>query len=67
MQQKLVYYEHTFDVEAAYARERQLKGWRGSKKDALVSSMNPEWLDLLEEYCATEKGSMPTAVKRPAK
>ena len=47
---KLVYYEVTTDVEAAIAREKQLKGWRREKKNALVESMNPTWKDLSEEW-----------------
>ena len=47
---KLVYYEDTEDVKAAIAREKQLKGWLRSKKNALVESTNPEWRDLSEEW-----------------
>lgn len=43
---KLVYYEETSDVGAAISREKQLKGWRRSKKTNLIESMNPGWLDL---------------------
>ncbi|MBQ7802088.1 MAG: GIY-YIG nuclease family protein [Oscillospiraceae bacterium] len=43
---KLVYYEHTNDVYSAISREKQLKGWRRSKKDALITKMNPDWHDL---------------------
>ncbi len=43
---KLVFYETTTDVEAAIAREKQLKAWRRSKKVTLVESDNPEWKDL---------------------
>ena len=43
---KLVYFEQTQDVRSALEREKQLKGWRRSKKNALVTSMNPEWKDL---------------------
>ena len=43
---KLVYFEETSDVRVALEREKQLKGWRRSKKNALVESMNPEWKDL---------------------
>lgn len=43
---KLVYVEHTQDVQEALARERQLKGWRREKKNALVAAVNPEWKDL---------------------
>jgi putative endonuclease len=44
---KLVYYEHTHDVNAAIAREKELKDWRREKKNALVESMNPKWKDLM--------------------
>jgi len=43
---KLVYFEETSDVNAALEREKQLKGWRRSKKNALVETMNPKWVDL---------------------
>lgn len=43
---KLVYYEETTDIKSAIAREKQLKGWRRSKKDALVVTMNENWEDL---------------------
>ena len=42
----VVFYETTSDVEAAIAREKQLKGWRRSKKIALIESANPGWNDL---------------------
>lgn len=42
----LVYYETTSDVGSAISREKQLKGWRRSKKLALVESLNAEWKDL---------------------
>ena len=43
---KLVYFEQTTDVRAALEREKRLKGWRRSKKNALIETMNPEWKDL---------------------
>ena len=43
---KLVYYECTTDVKAALEREKQIKGWRRAKKNALVETMNPNWEDL---------------------
>ena len=46
---KLVFSEETSDVLAAIAREKQIKGWRRSKKVALIESINPHWVDLLEE------------------
>lgn len=43
---KLVWFEHTGNVEAAIAREKQIKGWLRSKKNALIEEFNPEWVDL---------------------
>ena len=43
---KLVYCEEFGDIGEAIAREKELKGWRRSKKDALIRSMNPDWCDL---------------------
>ena len=40
---KLVYFEQTTDIRAALEREKQLKGSRCSKKNALIEAMNPEW------------------------
>ncbi len=44
------YYEQTSDVESAIAREKEIKGWRRSKKVALVESLNPLWKDLSLEW-----------------
>ncbi len=46
----LVYYETASDVQAAIAREKQLKSWRRSKKIALIESSNPQWKDLSLEW-----------------
>ncbi|MBI2233513.1 MAG: GIY-YIG nuclease family protein [Micavibrio aeruginosavorus] len=45
---KLVYFEHTFDVNSAIAREKQIKGWIRARKNALVAATNPEWNDLYD-------------------
>ncbi len=47
---KLVYYEWFEDINAAIAREKQIKGWLRAKKIALIESKNPEWKDLSEEW-----------------
>jgi len=47
--QKLVYYEVSCDVNAAIAREKQIKSGSRQKKIDLVNSINPEWKDLSEE------------------
>ena len=43
---RLVYYEPHASVEATIGREKQIKGWNRRRKDALVASMNPGWVDL---------------------
>ena len=46
---KLVYYEHTSDAYSAISREKQRKRWVHTKKNALISQMNPQWIDLSAE------------------
>ncbi len=46
----LAYYEQTSDIASAIAREKQIKGWRRSKKVELIESMNPRWKDLALEW-----------------
>ena len=43
---RLVYYEQCGDVLSAIAREKEIKGWRRSKKNDLVETLNPVWIDL---------------------
>jgi len=38
----LVYYEEFRSINNAIQREKELKGWRRSKKDALIQSKNPQ-------------------------
>ena len=47
---RLVYFEEYTHVLSAIAREKQLKGWRRSKKITLIEKMNPHWLDLAEHW-----------------
>jgi len=51
---KLVYYEHGNDVNAAIAREKEIKKWRREKKNNLVETMNPTWKDLSLEWNADQ-------------
>ena len=46
---KLVYYETFGLIDEAIARENEIKGWRRSKKVALIGAMNPKWHDLAGE------------------
>ena len=45
---RLVYYETFDNILKAISREKQVKGWRRSKKIALIESLNPRWVDLAE-------------------
>jgi putative endonuclease len=47
---RLLYHEKYDNVFRAIAREKQLKGWRRSKKIVLIESMNPRWQDLAESW-----------------
>ena len=47
---QLVYFEMTNDIQVAIARGKQLKGWRRSKKIALIEMENPEWKDLADDW-----------------
>ncbi len=46
----LVYFEETEDVQAATAREKQIKGWARARKIALIELANPRWSDLSEGW-----------------
>jgi putative endonuclease len=47
---KLVYLESGDDINAAIAREKQIKAGSRKKKIELIASINPEWKDLFEEF-----------------
>lgn len=42
----LVWFEEFNHPSNAIAREKQLKGWRRSRKTDLIDSVNPRWEDL---------------------
>ncbi len=46
---KLVRFEAHDTVEAAIAREKQIKGGSRGRKLALIEGLNPQWRDLYEE------------------
>jgi putative endonuclease len=54
---RLIYFESTPNVLAAIRREKQIKGWRRSRKVALIESANPRWEDL--SLCWSEQGEIP--------
>ncbi len=47
---KLVYFEVAGNAASANAREKQIKGWRRSKKVDLIEGSNPRSEDLSEEW-----------------
>jgi putative endonuclease len=47
---RLVWFERHQDVQVAIAREKELKGWRRSKKIALIESANAAWVDLSRDW-----------------
>ena len=46
----LVYVEEFDEADQAIAREKQLKGWRRSRKIALIESGNPAMKDLSVQW-----------------
>jgi len=47
---RLVWIEHFRDVRNAIACEKKLKGWRRSRKIALIEKANSRWLDLSDDW-----------------
>jgi putative endonuclease len=48
--ERLVYFELSPTPQGAIEREKQIKGWRRSKKIDLIREMNPTWQDLAAEW-----------------
>ncbi len=46
---RLIFVEPHGTAPSAIAREKQLKGWRRSKKIGLINRSNPDWRDLSGE------------------
>ncbi len=44
--ERLVYFEVATDPYHAIEREKQIKSWNRKRKEKLVDSLNPEWVDL---------------------
>jgi putative endonuclease len=59
---RLVFYEEFGRIEAAIAREKQIKGWRRMKKIALIVATNPTWRDLSDDWGKVE---IPAWAKKP--
>ena len=54
---QLVYFESFRDVRAAIAREKQIKGWRRTKKLNLIETTNPRWKDLSADWYPSARKS----------
>jgi putative endonuclease len=66
---RLVYHECFFYPDAAINREKEIKGWRRSKKITLIESLNPHWHDLAEHWSDVYKPPLsgdPREIPRPA-
>jgi putative endonuclease len=46
----LVYFEEFHDINAAIAKEKQIKKWNRKWKLALVEKLNPDWKDLYLDF-----------------
>jgi putative endonuclease len=47
---RLVYFEQYRLAPNAIAREKQVKRWRREKKEKLIASKNPSWVDLAADW-----------------
>ena len=45
---ELIFFETNTQAEAAIAREKQIKSWSRKKKEALIETINPLWVDLFQ-------------------
>ena len=45
----LIYYEFHHTSIGGIEREKEIKGWRRSKKDELICSFNPDWIFLNDQ------------------
>lgn len=45
---RLVYIERFEEIEAAIAREKQIKKWNRDWKIRLINESNPDWIDLYD-------------------
>ena len=46
---KIVYYNWFDTIVEAIAEEKRIKGGSREKKEILIDSMNPEWVDLYDQ------------------
>ena len=58
---RLVWFQY---LQMAIAREKELKGWRRSKKIALIEAANHAWLDLSRDWYEVEPADFRRALDR---
>ena len=61
---RLVWFERYQDVVKAITREKELKGWRRTRKIALIESINPAWTDLSRDWYDCEPADYRRALDR---
>ncbi len=61
---RLVWFERYQEVNRAIAREKELKGWRRSKKISLIELENPTWVDLSRDWYEYEPADFRRALDR---
>jgi putative endonuclease len=49
----LVWYEHHVSMDAAIAREKQIKKWNRAWKVKMIETFNPNWIDLHDDIDPT--------------
>ena len=54
----LIYYEWYQYIQAAIAREKEIKGWKRAKKEKLIAAFNPDWR-FLNDTEEIAKGDLP--------
>ena len=62
---RLIYFECFVYPDAAIRREKEIKGWRRSKKLKLIESMNPRWEDLASDWQDMYKPANPVEREIP--
>ncbi|HTV56428.1 MAG TPA: GIY-YIG nuclease family protein [Terriglobia bacterium] len=61
---RLVWFEGHQEVVQAIAREKELKGWKRSRKIDLIESVNPVWIDLSRDWYDCEPADYRRALDR---
>lgn len=61
---RLVWFERYGNITSAIECEKQLKGWKRSKKIALIEASNPAWVDLSRGWYDVEPADYRRALDR---